>query len=251
LQNAITLAPILAFAALIFANPLLGWYWPRAYFEGKTLVVERGPLAKINTVYCQAMLALGSAIYLVGIVRHQGNERLRLIVLALAYGFMFVGFWLWIAGVPLYRGINPLSLFLTLGFYTVGISLFFYGFPRMKAPVTEADLLTKPPIELPPIAAQEGSGKGPATGATRYANEGQSFPAPHELTERQEEILRVVMEGRPYRAIAAELGITERTVKYHMGQILEKCELETREQLIAWAALRGRPPAAGYAEAGS
>jgi len=31
------------------------------------------------------------------------------------------------------------------------------------------------------------------------------------LSERQESIIRRVMEGVPYKAIAAELGITERT----------------------------------------
>lgn len=214
---ALAMIPIAVFSAILFANPVLGWYWPSMSFEGRVLVVERSIIPKINTVYCQLLLVAGSAIYLVGLLRHRGNERIRLVALAVAYAFLFVGDWLWRLELPFFRGFNPLSFFLTIGFYLVGVSLIRYGFPRVKGPITEDVIEALPRLDL---AAPSRQGR--------------------ELSERQEDILRMVMEGLPYKAIASELGIAERTVKYHMGQILDKCGLETREQLIAWAALRDR-----------
>jgi two-component system NarL family response regulator len=71
-------------------------------------------------------------------------------------------------------------------------------------------------------------------------SEKTGFSAPAELTPRQWEILKMVAEGKTYREIGAHLHLAEQTVKYHMGQILDRLHLETREQAIAYA--RGRQP---------
>jgi DNA-binding NarL/FixJ family response regulator len=34
--------------------------------------------------------------------------------------------------------------------------------------------------------------------------------------------------------VGAQLGLSERTVKYHMSQILEHLRLETREEAVAY-----------------
>ena len=53
------------------------------------------------------------------------------------------------------------------------------------------------------------------------------------LTARQWEILQKVAEGLVYKEVAAELNITERTVKHHMGQIIERLNVANRAQAIA------------------
>lgn len=231
---AFAMAPVALFSLVLFANPLLGWYWPSVRFDGRVLVVERSLLTFLNVGYCQVLLVLGSVAYAVGLVRHRGNERLRLVVLAVAYAFLFLGDVLWMAVVPMPRSVNPQSFFMTIGFYAVGASVVLYGFPRVRAPITEKDIEALPPLALP-ADRPGGNGAAPAEGR-RPPPDRPPFPAPNELSERQLCILRAVMEGRHYKDIAEELGIAERTVKYHMGQILDKCGLETREQLIAWAA---------------
>jgi DNA-binding NarL/FixJ family response regulator len=50
------------------------------------------------------------------------------------------------------------------------------------------------------------------------------------------EILHLVSQGHSNRDIAAQLFISENTVKYHMKRILEKLHLENRTQVAAWAA---------------
>jgi two-component system NarL family response regulator len=59
------------------------------------------------------------------------------------------------------------------------------------------------------------------------------------LTERQLEVLEMVVKGVSYKEAGEILGITERTVKYHMGRIIELLHLENRAQVIAYATRMG------------
>ncbi|MGZ4152176.1 MAG: response regulator [Actinomycetota bacterium] len=60
-----------------------------------------------------------------------------------------------------------------------------------------------------------------------------------ELTAREEEILRLVADGRTNRDMAAALSISEATVKFHMTNILAKLHLENRAQVVAYAHRHG------------
>lgn len=56
------------------------------------------------------------------------------------------------------------------------------------------------------------------------------------LTERQLEILQLVAQGSPYKEIGERLYLSEATIKYHMGEITHRLQLENRSQVIAFAA---------------
>lgn len=60
-----------------------------------------------------------------------------------------------------------------------------------------------------------------------------------DLTERQSEILRLVAHGLTYREIGERLYLTERTVKYHMGEILSRLHLKGRQAVEKYAKRRG------------
>ena len=60
-----------------------------------------------------------------------------------------------------------------------------------------------------------------------------------QLTPRQLEILQLVAQGVSYKDAGEALGLTERTIKYHMGNIVEILHLENRSQVIAHAAKIG------------
>jgi two-component system NarL family response regulator len=60
-----------------------------------------------------------------------------------------------------------------------------------------------------------------------------------QLTPRQLEILQLVAQGISYKDVGEALGLTERTIKYHMGNIVDILHLENRSQVIAHAAKLG------------
>jgi DNA-binding NarL/FixJ family response regulator len=64
-------------------------------------------------------------------------------------------------------------------------------------------------------------------------SEAQDPPA--ELTDRQTEILRLVASGMTYKEVGHELSLSERTVRYHMAEIMDRLHLEHRSQVIAYA----------------
>lgn len=71
-------------------------------------------------------------------------------------------------------------------------------------------------------------------------DEDKSQKANHaQLTERHLEVLELAAKGITYKEIGEILGLTERTVKYHMGRIIELLHLENRSQVVAYAARMG------------
>lgn len=56
-----------------------------------------------------------------------------------------------------------------------------------------------------------------------------------ELTERELEVLRAVGRGRNNQEVAAELFISEATVKTHLGRVLTKLHLRDRSAAIVFA----------------
>jgi DNA-binding NarL/FixJ family response regulator len=60
-----------------------------------------------------------------------------------------------------------------------------------------------------------------------------------QLSPRQKEVLILVADGMKYKEIAATLGVTERTVKYHMEEILRKLHLENRSQAVKYIIREG------------
>ena len=62
-------------------------------------------------------------------------------------------------------------------------------------------------------------------------------PAEH-LTERELEVLNLVGKGRSNKDIATDLGITERTARTHVSNILGKLDLQSRTQAALYAVER-------------
>jgi len=59
-------------------------------------------------------------------------------------------------------------------------------------------------------------------------------PGGRDLTPRQTKVLGLVAQGLTYKEVGQRLYVTEKTIKYHMGQILEKLHAENRAQAIAY-----------------
>ena len=61
------------------------------------------------------------------------------------------------------------------------------------------------------------------------------FALKKDLSTREHEVLRLLAEGRVNRQVAAQLGISIRTVEGHRARIMLKLELASLSDLIRYA----------------
>jgi DNA-binding NarL/FixJ family response regulator len=62
------------------------------------------------------------------------------------------------------------------------------------------------------------------------------------LSEREMDVLRLLPSGSSNKAIAAELGVSENTVKSHISHIFTKLSVQTRTEAVSAAMQRGLLP---------
>lgn len=68
---------------------------------------------------------------------------------------------------------------------------------------------------------------------------GRSDAGDCQLSPRQLQVLALICRGLTYREVGSQLGLTERTVKYHMGEILGALHLRNREEAAIYARKHG------------
>ncbi len=60
-------------------------------------------------------------------------------------------------------------------------------------------------------------------------------PELDQLTQREQEVLRLIARGYTYKEIARELVISVKTVETHVSSVLRKLQLSNRHELARWA----------------
>lgn len=72
-----------------------------------------------------------------------------------------------------------------------------------------------------------------------FAHPAKTAPAqqnPDALTDREREVLELLVRGiTSNRKLAAKLGVSENTVKFHLRNILDKLHLNNRAQVVSYA----------------
>jgi len=92
------------------------------------------------------------------------------------------------------------------------------------------------------VVHQGGSLLEPSVAAKLLGRVGQLLrrdDGPDALTDREMEVLQLVVRGYRNKEIAERLYITERTVKFHAGIIFQKLNVSSRSEAIAVAIQRG------------
>jgi DNA-binding NarL/FixJ family response regulator len=74
------------------------------------------------------------------------------------------------------------------------------------------------------------------------AEDGGDAERGEHLTPREREVLALLARGRANKAIAFDLGVSERTVKTHVSNILGKLNLTDRTQAAVYAVRHGIVP---------
>lgn len=101
-----------------------------------------------------------------------------------------------------------------------------------------AELASRADMHDPPI---EADAVLEAVAAAEDGDEVSGFgePAPESLTARELEVLELIAEGLPNKAIAARLGISDQTVKFHASSIQGKLGAANRTDAVRRAVRRG------------
>ena len=92
-------------------------------------------------------------------------------------------------------------------------------------------------IVIDPALVRGREGAAPAAAFDRL-REPDAAPAAS-LTDRELDVLRLVASGLPNKGIALALGISEHTVKFHLGSVLAKLDARSRTEAVTIAARTG------------
>ncbi len=64
-------------------------------------------------------------------------------------------------------------------------------------------------------------------------------PLVESLTPRELQVLQLVADGLPNKAVALRLGVSDETVKFHLGSVLGKLGASNRTDAVRRAIRRG------------
>lgn len=64
-------------------------------------------------------------------------------------------------------------------------------------------------------------------------------PPAASLSPRETQVLSLVAQGLTYKEVGARLCLAERTIKYHMGEVIARLHVDTRAQAVAFARRAG------------
>jgi two-component system response regulator NreC len=86
---------------------------------------------------------------------------------------------------------------------------------------------------------QNGRGLSLFTSDLKALAASNSFPRPSVLTLREQEVMRLLAEGRTVREVAAELALSIKTIEAHKLNLMRKLDIHNRTSLIECAVRMG------------
>jgi two-component system, NarL family, nitrate/nitrite response regulator NarL len=89
------------------------------------------------------------------------------------------------------------------------------------------------------VMADRGLGVADSNRQLNPESAGRNPPFAESLTPREVQVLELLAEGLPNKAIAARLGISDQTVKFHVAAISGKLGAANRTEAVRLAVRRG------------
>lgn len=118
-----------------------------------------------------------------------------------------------------------------------------FGDPREVSSALEAGahgyLLkdVEPEVLIAGIRSLESGGMplSPSIAARLVGSAAQATPTAMPLTQREEDVLNLIVDGMSNKQIATALGISEKTVKTYCGRMFRRLGVTDRTQAAVWA----------------
>ena len=209
--------------AIVFTTGWLDWYYKSATleFENGTayLVKEYGILHPVNLVYVliyfvsMLVVCIGSLIK-----KKDASQKLAGFMLAIVLGN--VG--MWIIGKLVNTNFELLSVS-----YLMSVLAYFFVYLLLQDYIRKVDVPAQSKEKTRVIVLDS------IPKAERLERVLKLLPADKSLTARQMEMLDGLLDGKSQKEIAADLHISESTVKWHFGILYTTLNVSGRDEILA------------------
>ena len=210
---------------IVLTTGHLDWYYKSVeltYADGAAkLIKEYGVLHPTNLIYVLAYFVAMLAVICISLKKNKGKSY-KLVGMMFAIVFCNIGGWIFEKVVPWNFEFLAVS-------YIVSEFIFFFVFWILQDYIHVSDV-------PPPVIIEEKSSVifvDTKERATKIEHILSNLPNNTALTSRQMDILEGILDGKSRKEIAADLHLSENTVKMHTTSLFKALKVTSREEIFA------------------
>ena len=209
--------------AIVFTAGWLDWYYTSATLEFENgsayLVKEYGVLHLTNLIYVVAYFVAMLVVCITSLVKKKdASQKLAGFMLAIVLGN--VGMWI-------IEKITTWNFEMLATSYIMSVLAYFFVYLLLQDYIRKVDV-PAPTTEKTRVIVLDSIPK-----AERLERVLKLLPADKTLTARQMEMLDGLLDGKSQKEIAADLHISESTVKWHFGILYTTLNVSGKDEILA------------------
>lgn len=209
--------------AIVFTTGWLDWYYTSATLEFENgsayLVKEYGVLHPTNLIYVVAYFVAMLVVCIVSLVKKKdASQKLAGFMLAIVLGNVAM----WVV-----EKITAWNFEMLATSYIMSVLAYFFVYLLLQDYIRKVDV-PAPTMEKTRVIVLDSIPK-----AERLERVLKLLPADKTLTARQMEMLDGLLDGKSQKEIAADLHISESTVKWHFGILYTTLNVSGKDEILA------------------